>query len=79
MDTENTKKNNEKKKPVPKRSLPQGRCEECEFYDYDELTDTYSCQVALDEDELAEFVSGQTGRCPYFRFYDEYKMVRKQN
>ena len=55
------------------------RCENCEFYDYDSELDAYVCSVSLDEDELAEFVSGRTGRCPYFRFYDEYKSVSKQN
>ena len=54
------------------------RCEDCEFYDYDEEYDAYICQVSLDEDEMADFVAGQTGRCPYFRFYDEYKSVHKQ-
>ena len=41
---------------VPKK--PAARCEDCEFYDYDE--------------------NWQTGRCPYFRYYDEYKSVHKQ-
>lgn len=54
------------------------RCEDCEFYDYDEDMDAYVCTVALDEDEMAEFVAGHTGRCPYYRFYDEYKSVHKQ-
>ena len=56
----------------------QSRCEDCEFYDYDEELDAYVCDVALDEDEMAQFVQGCTGRCPYFRFYDEYKSVHKQ-
>jgi hypothetical protein len=55
-----------------------GRCEECEFYDYDEDLDAYVCQVNLDEDEMISFISGQTGRCPYYRYYDEYKSVHKQ-
>ena len=57
---------------------PVGRCEDCEFYDYDEDLDAYVCQVSLDEDEMVSFISGNTGRCPYFRFYDEYKSVHKQ-
>ena len=48
------------------------------FYDYDEELDAYVCQVNLDEDEMISFVSGQTGRCPYYRYYDEYKSVHKQ-
>ncbi len=53
-------------------------CESCEFYQYDEYTDTYSCTLALDEDEMAEYVSGLTRDCKYYRFYDEYKSVQKQ-
>ena len=65
-------KEKEPKKPTA------GRCEECEFYDYDEDLDAYVCQVNLDEDEMISFISGQTGRCPYYRYYDEYKSVHKQ-
>ena len=57
---------------------PHTRCEECEFYDYDEELDAYVCQVNLDEDEMISFIAGQTGRCPYYRYYDEYKSVHKQ-
>jgi hypothetical protein len=66
------KKDQKTKKPVV------GRCEDCEFYDYDEELDAYVCQVNLDEDEMISFISGQTGRCPYYRYYDEYKSVHKQ-
>jgi hypothetical protein len=34
--------------------------------------------VSLDEDEMSSFVSGQTVRCPYYRYYDGYKSVHKQ-
>jgi len=66
------------KKPVKKKK-PASRCEDCEFYDIDEFTGDMSCTVSLDEDEFAEFMAGHTGRCPYYRYYDEYKSVRKQN
>ena len=61
-----------------KKAPAVGRCEDCEFYDYDEDMDAYVCQVNLDEDEMVSFISGQTGRCPYYRYYDEYKSVHKQ-
>ena len=54
-------------------------CESCVYYDYDEDTDTYVCGMDLDEDEQARFVQKQTRACPYYRFYDEYKSVQKQN
>ena len=53
-------------------------CESCEFYEYDEYTDSYSCNMKLDEDDMASFLGGSTRSCPYYRFYDEYKSVQKQ-
>ena len=55
------------------------RCEECDYFDYDEETDTYECAMSLDMDEYESyFVSGRN-RCPYFRVRVEYRIVRKQN
>ncbi len=53
-------------------------CESCEFYVYDEYTESYTCSLSLDEDEMAEYISGMTRDCKYYRFYDEYKSVHKQ-
>ena len=53
----------------------QRNCESCEFYDYDEDLDAYVCDVALDQDEMANFMGRNTQSCPYYRFYDEYKSV----
>lgn len=53
-------------------------CESCEFYDYDEYMDAYVCEMRLDEDEMVNFLSRNTGSCPYYRYYDEYKSVQKQ-
>ena len=62
----------EKKKAV-------SNCDTCEYYDYDEYTDTYACMMNLDEDEFAKFTAKQYKECPYYKFYDEYKLVQKQN
>ena len=62
-------------KYTPKRP---SSCESCEFYDYDEYTDSYSCSLSLDEDEMVEYISGHTSSCKYYRYYDEYKSVHKQ-
>ena len=43
------------------------------------MTDEYVCDISLDEDEMADFIYGQTRNCPYYRYYDEYKSVQKQN
>ena len=55
-----------------------GSCESCEFYEYDEYTDSYSCALNLDEDEMVGFLSERSGECHYYRYYDEYKSVHKQ-
>ena len=54
-------------------------CEDCVYYDYDEYTDDYACQMSLDEDEAERFMHRETRDCPYYKFYDEYKFVQKQN
>ena len=56
----------------------KGSCDSCEYYDYDEYTDSYSCTLSLDEDEMASFLGGNTGGCHYYKYYDEYKSVNKQ-
>ncbi len=69
----------EEKKPAASRCEdPSSRCEDCEFYDYDEELDAYVCDLSLDEDEMVSFLLGNTARCPYYRYYDEYKSVHKQ-
>ena len=55
------------------------RCEDCLYYDYDEEYEDYICRMSFDEDEAVRYLSGGSMRCPYFRFYDEYKSVQKQN
>ena len=39
----------------------------------------YTCDRNLDEDEMYRFMAGSYFDCPYYRFYDEYLIVRKQN
>ena len=54
-------------------------CENCANYIYDDECDTYFCNINLDEDEMARFLTQSAYNCPYFDFYDEYSIVRKQN
>lgn len=67
-----------KKKKPPKNERPTN-CESCVHYDYDEEIDAYVCGMDLDEDERIHFVERNTRSCPYYRYYDEYKSVQKQN
>ena len=55
------------------------QCLDCVYYDYDEYVDDYVCTVSLDEDEAERFARQGTRGCPYYKFYDEYKSVQKQN
>lgn len=66
----------EKKKT---QAAPEADCEHCLYFDYDEELEAEVCIMNLDEDEYASMLQGRKSRCPYFRFYDEYKSVQKQN
>ena len=57
---------------------PKARCESCVFYEYDEYTDSYCCELNLDEDDMGAVITGATKECPYYRYYDEYKSVHRQ-
>ncbi|MBQ7485645.1 MAG: hypothetical protein IJT78_03350 [Oscillospiraceae bacterium] len=54
------------------------RCENCQFYQYDEEYDDYFCDAALDEDDMARFVASQTRECPFWRPSDDYRTARRQ-
>ena len=41
-------------------------CEYCANYVYDEDYECYTCEVNLDEDEMARFITGSFHQCPYF-------------
>lgn len=53
-------------------------CEQCAYCAYDEESEQYVCDAAPDEDEMARFLS-EPQKCSWFRPYDEYKLVQKQN
>ncbi len=54
-------------------------CENCLNYAYDEEFEEYACSVNMDEDDYGRIFTGHEKTCPYFRFGDEYSIVRKQN
>lgn len=55
----------------------ESQCEQCVYYEWDEELELYSCLVQMDEDE-AHSMSYRRQSCPYFRFGDEYQIVKKQ-
>lgn len=54
-------------------------CENCLNYAYDEEFEEYVCDINMDEDDYGRVFTGHEKTCPYFRFGDEYSIVRKQN
>lgn len=54
------------------------KCEFCAHFVTDDELGEY-CDIDLDEDEMARFLTQNAGDCHYFQLYDEYKIVRKQN
>ena len=47
-------------------------CDTCCNYIYDEEYDCYECDVSMDEDEMARFLSQTRFECPYYRSDNEY-------
>lgn len=61
------------------KKTPQAACETCVHFDWDDWYQEYVCTQDLDEDEMVRYLAGSFSACPYYRFYDEYKSVQKQN
>lgn len=66
----NTKNKQNKQKSTP--------CASCVHYDVIDEDGTLGCTIDFDEDELYH-LNSESRACPYYRFYDEYLSVRKQN
>lgn len=53
-------------------------CENCMYFEYDEELECYVCLMNLDEDEMYRFMQNTFDNCPYYKYGDEYAIVRKQ-
>ena len=53
-----------------------GNCEQCNNYVYDEDYECYSCEMDLDEDEMARFLADEYRDGPYYQPGDEELIVR---
>ncbi len=56
----------------------KANCECCDNYYYDDEYGCFVCDMDLDEDEMARFITNRFDDCPYFQYKDEYRIVRKQ-
>ena len=68
-----------RKSEKPSRKDAAGPCETCLYFDVLDESGAEGCVVNVDEDEAYRERAGSAKDCPYYRFYDEYKLVRKQN
>lgn len=56
----------------------QTSCESCIYYSFDEEYECNVCLMNLDEDEMYRFMQNTFDNCPYYKYGDEYTIVRKQ-
>ena len=54
-------------------------CETCAYYDVIYDDGTMGCTIDIDEDDCYREKEGSRRGCPFYKFYDEYKTVQKQN
>lgn len=60
------------------RNMAKAGCDTCVYYEYDEEYEDYGCTISFDEDEMAHMMQDSHYECPYYKFGDEYVIVRKQ-
>ena len=53
-------------------------CDSCANYVYDEDDECWYCDVNLDEDDLYRLLGSRCKECPYYKYGDEYAVVRHQ-
>ncbi len=54
------------------------RCDDCQYYVYDDDLEEYICDMDMDEDDYARIMTQSSRDCPYWRNGDEYAVVRHQ-
>lgn len=54
------------------------KCDDCQYYIFDEEYQEYVCDVDMDEDDYARLTAGGSRECPYWRSGNEYDVVRHQ-
>lgn len=53
-------------------------CDSCAYLLYDEEYEEYVCDVNMDEDDMSRLLSDSHYGCPFYKYGDEYSVVRKQ-
>lgn len=58
--------------------MSTSNCDTCVYFEYDDEYECYTCTMSLDEDEMAHLMTDSHYNCPYYKYGDEYTIVRKQ-
>ncbi len=53
-------------------------CDTCAYLVYDDEFEEYVCDVSMDEDDMSRLMSDSHYSCPFYKYGDEYSVVRKQ-
>lgn len=61
-----------------KKKITPTNCDTCAYYIFDNDYGCSVCMIDLDEDEYNKYLQSSFDACPYYQYYDEYKIVRKQ-
>lgn len=69
----------EKSKAPKKKKIKSTPCESCAYYDVIDEDGTLGCTIDIDEDDAYRERADVRSVCTYYKFYDEYKSVQKQN
>ncbi len=67
------------KKNTNSHKSVQTPCESCAYFDVIDEDGSLGCTIDVDEDEAYAEKSDPKRGCPFYKFYDEYKSVQKQN
>lgn len=59
-------------------TMGKTNCDLCVYNVYDDDYECYCCEMNLEEDEMEKYIRSTFDNCPYFRFADEYRIVKKQ-
>ena len=55
-----------------------GTCDTCTYFTYDEESESWGCDVDMDEDDYMRLMTDHSFSCPYYSNGDEYLVVRHQ-
>lgn len=58
--------------------MGSSNCDTCAYNIYNEEDETNYCEANMDEDDMVRIIERHYKGCPYYRYDDEYAVVRHQ-